>query len=43
MSGSNEMDINSLYLIVLRETENDTIEAKIKDEIVNITTKLITL
>ena len=69
MSGSKEMDINSLYLIVLRETENesiqeidpnlytlisdfigklkreeyDNIEAKIKDELVNITTNLITL
>jgi len=64
-----EIDINSLYAIVLRETENETtqeidpdlynlisnfigklkreeydnIEAKIKDELVEITTKLTTL
>ncbi|MFQ5572721.1 MAG: hypothetical protein ACE5EJ_00570 [Nitrosopumilaceae archaeon] len=69
MSGSKEIDINSLYVIVLRETENesiqeidpnlyilisdfigklksekyDNIEAKIKDELVNITTNLTTL
>lgn len=66
MSGSKEVDINSLYGIVLRETENesvqeidpntytlisdfigklkkeeyDNIEAKIKDELVNIITNL---
>lgn len=69
MSGSKEMDINSLYGTVLRETENesiqeidsglytmisdfigklkreeyDNVEAKIKDELVNITTNLTTL
>ena len=69
MSGSKEMDISSLYGIVLRETENesiqeidpslytmisdfigklkreeyDNIEAKIKDELVNIITTLTTL
>jgi len=69
MSETKEMDINSLYTIVLRETENesiqeidpglytlisdfigklkreeyDNIEAKIKDELVNITTNLTTL
>ncbi len=69
MSGSKEMDINSLYGVVLRETENesiqeidpnlytnisnfigklkkeeyDNIEAKIKDELVNITTNLTNL
>ena len=69
MSGSKEMDVNSLYGIVLRETQNesiqeidpnlyimisdfvgklkreeyDNIEAKIKDELVNITTNLTTL
>ncbi len=69
MSDQKEMDINSLYSIVLRETENesiqeinpnfytsvsdfigklkreeyDNIEAKIKDELVNITTTLTSL
>jgi DNA replication factor GINS len=69
MSDQKEMDINSLYGIVLRETENesiqeidpdlytsisefigklkreeyDNIEAKIKDELVNITTNLTTI
>ncbi len=69
MSESKEIDINSLYGIILRETENesiqeidqnlytmisdfigklkreeyDNIEAKIKDELVNITTNLTTL
>lgn len=69
MSSSKEIDINSLYGIVLRETENesiqevdpnlytsisdfigklkreeyDNIEAKIKDELVNIITNLTTL
>ena len=69
MSGSKEMDINSLYGTVLRETENesiqeidpnfyttisdfigklkreeyDNVEAKIKEELVNITTNLTTL
>ncbi len=69
MSEIKEIDINSLYAIVLRETENETIqeidpdlynsisnfigklkreeydniEAKIKDELVGITTKLTTL
>lgn len=69
MSGSKEIDINSLYGTVLRETENDSIqeidpsfyttisdfigklkreeydnvEAKIKEELVNITTNLTTL
>ncbi len=69
MSESKAMDINTLYGIILRETENesiqeidqnlytmisdfigklkreeyDNIEAKIKDELVNITTNLTTL
>jgi DNA replication factor GINS len=69
MSDQNEMGINTLYNIVLRETANETIqeinpnfytsvsdfigklkreeydniEAKIKDELVNITTNLTTL
>ncbi|MFQ5572989.1 MAG: hypothetical protein ACE5EJ_01930 [Nitrosopumilaceae archaeon] len=69
MSGPKEIDVNLLYGIVLRETENeniqeidpnlytsisdfigklkreeyDNIEAKIKDELVNITTNLTTL
>lgn len=69
MSDQNEMDINTLYNIVLRETENETIqeinpnfytsvsdfigklkreeydniEAKIKDELVNIMTTLTSL
>lgn len=69
MSGSKEIDINSLYVIVLRETENETpqeidsnlyilisnfigklkreeydnIEAKIKENLVNIITNLTSL
>ncbi|HXW02904.1 MAG TPA: hypothetical protein VD651_01390 [Nitrosarchaeum sp.] len=69
MSDQKEMDINSLYSIVLRETENesiqeinpdfytsvsdfigklkreeyDNVEAKIKDELVNITTTLTSI
>ncbi len=69
MSGSKEIDINSLYVIVLRETENeaiqeidsnlyilisnfigklkreeyDNIEAKIKENLVNIITNLTSL
>ena len=69
MSGSKEIDINSLYTIVLRETENETIqeidpnlytlisnfigklkreeydniEAKIKENLVNIITNLTSL